>query len=635
MINLRSLSKRPFKKLLAPLLDQRPASRLIRTTAREQWKLIGLNLATSIIQALGEGVTFGVIFLAVDLLSRPAGAGIAWTNHAMISWIPGLTQFLNGVPRPALFLLMLFLAVVLRAIQSISEYFNAVSAGYFSARCKTKVSSFIHHQILSLTFPCAGSYRVGDLTYYASAGPGSVQTVIQACASLALNALLITCYLTVLLALSPWLLIAVVAMGGMITLLQKNLLPRIRASSFRLTSVAMEIGSRMTEDIQALRLLHSSGQLDAADHALSQRMGEMEHALRHQSRLGAVISPLTNFLPIMAIALIAGLSLLVFGSRGTGVLPSLVTFVLALQRLNAQFAGVAGNFTSLNNNAGNLDRLNQILDPRDKQYRRRGGRPFEKLRRQIELVDVSLRYSQDLPYALRNINLTILRGQTVALVGASGAGKSSIADLLVGLYTPTEGRILIDGLDISQIELGSWQRCLGVVSQDTFLFNATIGENIAFGTDSATPEMVASAAAMAQADGFIEKMPESYETIVGERGYRLSGGQRQRISLARAILRTPELLLLDEATSALDSHSERLVQQAIEQFENQHTVLVIAHRLSTIVNADQICVIDAGSIVERGTHQDLLSLGGVYANLWAQQTRHSQRQSTLGSTISK
>jgi ATP-binding cassette subfamily B protein/subfamily B ATP-binding cassette protein MsbA len=221
---------------------------------------------------------------------------------------------------------------------------------------------------------------------------------------------------------------------------------------------------------------------------------------------------------------------------------------------------VAGNFTSLNNNAGNLDRLNQILDPRDKHYRRRGGKRFEKLRRQIELVDVSLRYSPDLPFALRNINLTILRGQTVALVGASGAGKSSIADLLVGLYEPTEGRILIDGLDISQIELGNWQRCLGVVSQNTFLFNATIGENIAFGTDSATPEMVAAAASMAQADGFIEKMPESYETIVGERGYRLSGGQRQRISLARAILRTPELLLLDEATSALDSHSERLVQ---------------------------------------------------------------------------
>ena len=209
----------------------------------------------------------------------------------------------------------------------------------------------------------------------------------------------------------------------------------------------------------------------------------------------------------------------------------------------------------------------------------------------------------------------------------SGAGKSSIADLLVGLYNPTGGRILIDGVDFRDINLASWQQRLGVVSQDTFLFNASIASNIGFGADRATLEDIKDAAAKAQAAGFIANMPEGYDTKIGERGYRLSGGQRQRISLARAILRNPELLILDEATSALDSQSERLVQQAIEQFERQHTVLVIAHRLSTIVKADVICVMSEGRILERGPHHELLALDGMYAKLWSDQSKHPQMTS--------
>jgi ATP-binding cassette subfamily B protein/subfamily B ATP-binding cassette protein MsbA len=204
-------------------------------------------------------------------------------------------------------------------------------------------------------------------------------------------------------------------------------------------------------------------------------------------------------------------------------------------------------------------------------------------------------------------------------VGSSGAGKSSIADLLVGLYDATEGQILIDGTPLPDFDLISWQQHLGVVSQDTFLFNATIGENISHGSPNASRAQIVAAAEKAQAHGFISDLPNGYDTLIGERGYRLSGGQRQRLSLARAILRDPELLILDEATSALDTQSERLVQQAIDQFERQHTVLVIAHRLSTIVKADQIFVLDKGQIVEQGNHQQLLEREGVYAGLWRQQ----------------
>jgi ATP-binding cassette subfamily B protein/subfamily B ATP-binding cassette protein MsbA len=204
-------------------------------------------------------------------------------------------------------------------------------------------------------------------------------------------------------------------------------------------------------------------------------------------------------------------------------------------------------------------------------------------------------------------------------VGSSGAGKSSIADILVGLYDATEGQILIDGRPLPDFDLISWQQHLGVVSQDTFLFNATIAENISHGTPDSTRAQIIEAAEKAQAAGFISDLPDGYDTLIGERGYILSGGQRQRLSLARAILRDPELLILDEATSALDTQSERLVQQAIDQFERQHTVLVIAHRLSTIVKADLICVLEKGQIVEQGNHQELLEKQGIYASLWRQQ----------------
>jgi ATP-binding cassette subfamily B protein/subfamily B ATP-binding cassette protein MsbA len=291
-----------------------------------------------------------------------------------------------------------------------------------------------------------------------------------------------------------------------------------------------------------------------------------------------------------------------------------------------KLGGFAHATNLLSDNNGRLDRLNQVLSSGDKQFRRLGGIPFAALQREIRLAGVSLQYSPELPPALREVSFNLRKGHTLALVGPSGSGKSSLADLLCALYAPTAGQILIDDTSLERLELASWQQRLGVVSQDTFLFNATIAENIAFGTPGATQAQIEAACEAAQAAGFIESLPKGYTTLVGERGYRLSGGQRQRLSLARAILRQPELLILDEATSALDSQSERLVQQAIERFERDHTVLVIAHRLSTIVGADQILVLEGGRVVQQGTHSSLLAEAGLYQQLWQQQSDSTPQQ---------
>ena len=286
-----------------------------------------------------------------------------------------------------------------------------------------------------------------------------------------------------------------------------------------------------------------------------------------------------------------------------------------------RFSDISNGFTMMKRNSGDLNCLNDILKSEDKSFRRTDGEHFQGLKKSILLNNVQLVYGSSTAPALRGVTIDIPKGKTIALVGRSGAGKSSIADLLVGLYSPTAGRIEIDGKNLNTINLASWQQRLGVVSQDTFLFNATLAENISFGCEWATLEDVKRACEIAQADSFIEKLPSSYQTIVGERGYRLSGGQRQRISLARAILRNPDLLILDEATSALDTHSERLVQQAIERFENQHTVLVIAHRLSTIMNAHCIYVMERGKVIEQGSHDQLIAKEGSYFMLWKSQSQ--------------
>ena len=227
------------------------------------------------------------------------------------------------------------------------------------------------------------------------------------------------------------------------------------------------------------------------------------------------------------------------------------------------------------------------------------------------------RYDQE--DVLKDIHLTIRRGQTLAIVGQSGSGKSTLVDLLPRFYDPTHGAIFLDGKDLRDYRIDHLRGLMGIVSQDTVLFNDTVFNNIALGMKDATEEAVIQAARIANAYEFIMQMPQGFQTIIGDRGLKLSGGQRQRLSIARAILKNPPILILDEATSSLDTESERLVQDALDHIMENRTVVLIAHRLSTIRNADEIIVMHQGAIVERGTHEYLYSLDGMYRKLFDMQ----------------
>jgi subfamily B ATP-binding cassette protein MsbA len=242
------------------------------------------------------------------------------------------------------------------------------------------------------------------------------------------------------------------------------------------------------------------------------------------------------------------------------------------------------------------------------------GRPAA-FTREIRFDSVSFAYVAGEP-VLRDVTFAVAPGEVVAIVGPSGAGKSTLVDLIPRFYTPTAGRVLLDGVDTREIELGSLRGLMGIVTQETILFNDTVRSNIAYGMEACPQEELERAARVANAHEFIARLPHGYDTVIGDRGVQLSGGQRQRLAIARALLRDPQILIFDEATSALDTESERLVQEAIDRLLQGRTTFVIAHRLSTIQHADKILVIEDGHLRERGTHRQLLENGGVYKRLY-------------------
>jgi ATP-binding cassette subfamily B protein len=247
-----------------------------------------------------------------------------------------------------------------------------------------------------------------------------------------------------------------------------------------------------------------------------------------------------------------------------------------------------------------------------------GAKPLAVTDGHVQFEDVAFGYEPE-RIILKGVTLDVPAGTSLAVVGPSGAGKSTLARLLYRFYDPTSGRITIDGQDIAKVRQSSLRAAIGIVPQDTVLFNDTIGYNIAYGREGSTEVDVQGAARGAAIDGFIAALPQGYESMVGERGLKLSGGEKQRVAIARTLLKDPPILILDEATSALDSRTEEAIQSTLDGVARNRTTIVIAHRLSTVVGADQIVALDAGRVAERGTHAELLAKGGLYAELWARQ----------------
>jgi len=405
--------------------------------------------------------------------------------------------------------------------------------------------------------------------------------------------------------------VGILAIGG-VQVLRRILDQRAYSCGRVISQLGRDLAKLEVDSIDGLKVVKA--------HVLESKMVE-----KQQSLLEAEARPMLQVVifrngpmfinEVAASLIVLGLGAMTFLAPSMGLhFSTLVAFLLAIRKVSPAMASINAASVELNRVKPDLEVFDEILHlmPPEKH----GQQSVERVE-ELRLADISFYYvSRPEERVLKSVDLVMKRGSVTAIVGPTGSGKSTIANLFVGLLTPRLGTISVNGVDLQQLSMSAWRRKVGYVCQDTFLFNATLRENIALWDETVSQADVEWAAGVAQLHEFVMTLPEGYDTVVGDRGLRLSGGQCQRVAIARAILRHPEVLIFDEATSALDNLTERAVYEAISALRKDAIVIVIAHRLSTIKGADQIAVLRSGRVIELGTHESLLNRGGAYADLY-------------------
>jgi subfamily B ATP-binding cassette protein MsbA len=395
----------------------------------------------------------------------------------------------------------------------------------------------------------------------------------------------------------------------------------VRTLSKHVQDTLAEITATAEEALAGVRIVKSFAREPYEVARYNDRVEQLYQTAMKRVKIRAIISPIIGFLAFAAIAFVlwVGGRLVIAGELTPGQLVAFLLYTLMVASPIGAFTALYSQFQQA---IGASDRVFELLDTPPEMQDAPDARPLPAIVGAVRFENVSFDYRDHAAdqIVLQNIDLTAKPGQVFALVGPSGAGKTTLVNLIPRFYDPTEGRITVDGLDIRHVQMRSLREQIGIVPQETALFSGSVGDNIRYGKLDATQEEIEAAARAANAHDFILKLPQGYDALVGERGVKLSGGQRQRVAIARAILKNPRILILDEATSSLDTESEQAVQEALERLMRDRTTFVIAHRLSTIVNADWIVVLDGGKIVEQGPHAQLLAReDGLYRRMYALQ----------------
>jgi ATP-binding cassette subfamily B protein len=378
------------------------------------------------------------------------------------------------------------------------------------------------------------------------------------------------------------------------------------------------LNSRLANNLSGMLTIKSF----VAEDYEAMRVREESQAYRQSNRRAIALS--AAFVPLIRMIILAGFTaLLLYGGlaavEGRITVGTYSVLVFLIQRLLWPLTRLGETFDQYQRAMASTSRVMNLLDTPVAIHTGDVALPIEKVRGEIELHNVTFAYNGRDP-VIENLSLYVPAGKTIAIVGSTGSGKSTLVKLLLRLYEVQSGNITLDGIELRDLQFNDLRRAIGLVSQDVFLFHGTVAENIAYGSFEATPAEIVHAATIAEAHEFIMQLPENYDTIVGERGQKLSGGQRQRIAIARAVLKNPPIMILDEATSAVDNETEAAIQRSLEKITLNRTTIAIAHRLSTVRNADCIYVMEYGKLVEKGTHEQLVAQQGIYASLWRVQS---------------
>jgi subfamily B ATP-binding cassette protein MsbA len=551
------------------------------------------------------------IGLVLMLISRVASMILPFSTKYVIDDVLGQRRVELLIP-------IVLAAGAATVVQAITSFLLSQVVSITAQRAITNMRIEVEHHVLRLPVSYFDSAKTGQLISRIMTDAEGIRNlvgtgIVQLVGGLfsALMALSVLLYINWRLTIFTVIMLS--AFGSMMAIAFKKLRPIFRERSV----INAEVTGRLGESLGGVRIVKVYTAEEREDATFTKGAERLFDNVRRTITGTSAVGSGAHL-----IVGVIGVFIMLMGGRavlgGQMSMGDLFRYVLFIGMVAAPLVGIASIGTQITEAFAGLDRIRELRDVAREDAHDSARRQVAEVKGDVVFEDVSFEYVTDVP-VLRNVSFRAAPGSTTALVGSSGAGKSTVIGLVMAFHRPKSGRVKIDGHDLAEMRLRDYRSNLGAVMQDNFLFDGSIRENIAYGNPDATEEQIRRAAQIAHVNEFVEKWEKRYDTIVGERGVKLSGGQRQRVAIARAILADPRILILDEATSSLDSESEAMIRDGLRSLRSGRTTFVIAHRLSTIVSADQILVMEEGRIVERGTHGQLMTLGGRYRELYDRQ----------------